>query len=149
MKRFQFSLESVLGYKQQTLDSLKAEHGAIMARIRQQEQILSHTQARYDALNEEYRVKKNDGVSVNEALFYQNGLRVLENEIHRELTTLNQLHQEGEAKRAQVVGAKQDTSSLEKLREKKLECYNKEFQRSEETFIDELVCTARANAPRV
>ena len=37
MKKFRFSLETVLDYKQQVLESLQAEHGAILARIRQQE----------------------------------------------------------------------------------------------------------------
>ena len=34
MKKFKFSLETVLEYKQQVLDSLQAEHGAILARVR-------------------------------------------------------------------------------------------------------------------
>ena len=59
---------------------------------------------------------------------------------------LERLRQEEEAKRAQVVAAKQDTSSLEKLKEKKLELYNKAVQKSEEAMIDEFVSTTRAIA---
>lgn len=42
-----------------------------------------------------------------------------------------------------MVDAKKDTSSIEKLREKKLEAYNKAVQKSEEALIDEFVTTKR------
>ena len=34
MKKFRFSLETVLEYKQQILDSLQTEHGAILAQVK-------------------------------------------------------------------------------------------------------------------
>ena len=42
--------------------------------------------------------------------------------------------------------AKIDTSSIEKLREKKLDLYNKEVAKGEEVLIDEFVSSARARA---
>ena len=51
-----------------------------------------------------------------------------------------------EAKRQEVVDAKIDTSSIEKLKEKKLDLYNKAVQKSEEVLIDEFVSSARARA---
>ena len=54
--------------------------------------------------------------------------------------------QEEEAKRRQVVDAKIDTSSIEKLKEHKLEDYNKAVQKAEENLIDEFVSSARARA---
>ena len=44
------------------------------------------------------------------------------------------------------MAAKQDTSSIEKLKEKKLDSYNKAVQKSEEAMIDEFVSTTRAMA---
>ena len=41
--------------------------------------------------------------------------------------------------------AKIDTSSIEKLREKKLDLYNKEAAKAEERFLEEFVSTTRAN----
>ena len=37
MKRFKYSLENVLHYKEQILDSIKAEHGTLLAQIRNKE----------------------------------------------------------------------------------------------------------------
>ena len=42
--------------------------------------------------------------------------------------------------------AKIDTSSIEKLREHKLEDYHKAEQKAEEVLIDEFVSSARARA---
>ena len=40
MKKFRFSLETVLDYKQQVLESLQIEHAAIQAKVRAQEERL-------------------------------------------------------------------------------------------------------------
>ena len=75
---------------------------------------------------------------------YEMGLRMLEGEIQREESRLYQLQTEAEERRKRMIAARQDTSSLEKLREKKLESYEKELQRQEELRIDELVANTRA-----
>ena len=146
MKKFKFSLDSVLSYKQQVLDSLKGEHAAILAQVREQEDVLEAVWQDYRDCNEEYRQRKAEGITVMDAMFYQNGLRVLEADIQRETDQLEELRRQEEAKRQQVVDAKIDTSSLEKLKDKKLELYNKAVQKSEEALIDEFVSSARARA---
>ena len=40
MKRFKYSLENVLHYKEQILDSIKAEHGTLLAQIRKKQEQL-------------------------------------------------------------------------------------------------------------
>lgn len=40
MKRFQFSLNTVLSYKQQVLEELQNEHGQLLYQVRQQELVL-------------------------------------------------------------------------------------------------------------
>ena len=71
-------------------------------------------------------------------------IRDREGEIQREESRLHQLQTEAEERRKRMIAARQDTSSLEKLREKKLESYEKELQRQEELWIDELVANTRA-----
>ena len=62
------------------------------------------------------------------------------------LDLLEELRAQEEAKREQVVEAKKETSSIEKLKEKKLEAYHKEEAKSEELFIEEFVSSTRAHA---
>ena len=146
MKKFKFSLDSVLSYKQQVLDALKGEHAAILAQVREQEEVLEAVWKAYRDCNEEYRQRKAEGITVTDAMFYQNGLRVLERDIQRETDKLEELRKQAEAKRQEMVDAKIDTSSIEKLKEHKLEDYHKAVQKAEESLIDEFVSSARVRA---
>ncbi|MDE6260561.1 MAG: flagellar export protein FliJ [Oscillospiraceae bacterium] len=146
MKKFKFALDSVLSYKEQVLESLQGEHAAILAQVREQEEVLEAVWQDYRDCNEEYRQRKEEGLTITDAMVYQNGLRVLERNIQTETEKLEELKKQEEAKRQEVVDAKIDTSSIEKLKDKKLELYNKEVAKSEELLIDEFVSSARARA---
>ena len=143
MKKFRFPLDTVLSYKQQVLDALRGEHAAILAEVHTQEDWVEHLWQEYRAYSEEYRQRSAEGLVMTEALMYQTGLRSIEREIQRETEKLDALRAKEEAKRAEVVEAKKETSSIEKLREKKLDAYHKEEAKSEEIFIEEFVSTMR------
>lgn len=145
MKKFRFSLESVLDYKQQELDARKAEQVAAQAAVLRQEKVLADARERYTGLSREFQEKAQSGLKAAEAMTYEMGLRVLEAEIQQEVGRLEELQRIKEAKRAAVVEARQESASLEKLREKKLESYRKDVQKSEERLIDELVSAARVS----
>lgn len=146
MKKFKFSLDSVLSYKEQVLEALQGEHAVILAEVRSQEEVLEAAWQEYRDCDAEYSQRKAEGMTISDALVYQNGLRVLERNIQRETDKLEELRKKEEAKRQEVVDAKIDTSSIEKLKEKKLDLYNKEVTKSEEVLIDEFVSSARARA---
>ena len=146
MKKFRFPLDTVLSYKQQVLDALRGEHAAILAEVHTQEEWVEHLWQEYRAYSEEYRQRSAEGLVMTEALMYQTGLRSIEREIQRETEKLDALRAKEEAKRAEVVEAKKETSSIEKLREKKLDAYHKAEAKSEELFIEEFVSAARAHA---
>ena len=146
MKKFKFALDSVLSYKQQVLDALQGEHAALLAQVRAQEEVLDAVWKEYRDCDDEYRQRKAEGIPIGDALFYQNGLRVLEQDIQRETDKLEALRRKEEKKRREVVDAKIDTSSIEKLKEHKLEDYHKAVQKAEEALIDEFVSSARARA---
>ena len=146
MKKFRFSLDTVLDYKQQVLTSLQSEHGAILLRVRQQEEVLEQTEHAHRELNEEFTRRRAEGISIKDALMLESGLRVLERDIDREAQKLLALQKQEEKKRDEVIEAKKETSSLEMLRDKKLEQYRKEEAKQDELFIEEIVTTARVMA---
>lgn len=148
MKKFRFTLETVLDYKQQVLDALQGEHAAILAQVHRQEALVAAAEKAYQEYDQEFSDKKSQGLMITEAILYQSGLRAMEQQIQLEHEKLAAVKTQEEAKRAQVVEAKKDTSSLEKLREKKLESYNKAAAKSEEQLIEELVSLARTEAGR-
>lgn len=143
MKKFSFPLETVLDYKRQVLDSLQIEHGAILARVRRQELLLEQLEADYRAMAGEFNQRKLEGISILDATRYEQYLRAMERELEEAHRQLEELRRQAEAKRSEVVEAKKETSSIEKLREKKLEGYNKAVRKSEENLIEEFVTTRR------
>ena len=146
MKKFKFSLDTVLSYKEQVLDALKGEHAAILVKVREQEDYLDGLWSKYRAYNAEYSQRKIEGMTILDATIYQSGLRHMETVIQQETERLETLRKEEEAKRQEVVEAKKETSALDKLKEKKLDLYNKSVQKAEEILIDEFVSSARSRS---
>ena len=146
MKKFRFSLEAVLDYKQEVLSALQTEHAAILARVHAQEDLLEELENYYSELDAEFTERKLEGITILDAMQYEQYLRATERQIEEAVEILKQLQAEAEAKRLEVVEAKKDTSSIEKLREKKLDSYNKAVQKSEELIIEEFVTTTRVMA---
>lgn len=146
MKKFKFSLEMVLHYKQQVLEALQGEHAAALSKLREQEQLLEQMWKEYREYNEEYCEKKRVGMTISQALTYQNGLRVLESQIQKETDQLEVFRKDEEKKRERVVEARKETASIEKLREKKLVMYQKAVAKSEELFIEEFVSSRNHSA---
>lgn len=146
MKKFQFSMESVLRYRQQVLDAVRAEHAIALEHVRRQEEKIESLQNKYNEVNAQYRTRKAEGMTIAEAMGFDTSLQVQEHAIQHAQLVLLGLKQEEEQKREAVVQAKKDSASIEKLKEKKLDSYNKAVQKSEEQFIDEFVSTVRVAA---
>lgn len=139
MKRFQFGLDGVLGYRQQVLEGQQNEYAKALQRVQEQQDRVDDAQARYQQLNLRFREEAAAGITAADAMGFENGLRVLEVEIAREIQALQVLQREAEEKRARLIQAHMDAAILERLKEKKKDAYEKEVQKSDEHFIDELI----------
>lgn len=148
MKKFSFSLENVLRYKNQLLDGLKAERAALMMRVIRQEEKIEGMRQRYREANERYCEQKKIGFTTREAHEYDAFFRSMERAICYELELLAQYRKEEEEKREEMILARQESMSIEKLREKEHENYNKMVQKSEELLIEEFVSNSRATEVR-
>ena len=146
MKKFRFSLETVLDYKNQALDALRAEHGAILAQVRAQEQLIEDLETEHRQADDDFPQRKLEGINVLDAMSFEQYLRSLERKLQEEYRKLDRLRRREEDKRAQVVEARKETATIEKLKEHKLEDYRKAEQKDEEQRIEEFVSTTRAMA---
>lgn len=146
MKKFRFSLETVLDYKQQALDSLRAEHAAILAQVRAQEAVIEDLEEEHRQADEDFTQRKLEGINIVDAMSYETYLRSLEQKLREEYQKLERLRRMEEQKRGQVVEARKETATIEKLKEHKLDSYRKAEQKAEEQRIEEFVSTARAMA---
>ena len=146
MKRFQFQLQPVLDFKLQRMDALLVEldmlQGKVMAREYARNKAYQ-TLADYDA---EYAEKKATGISVLEAMQYQTGQQVLQQRAKREDEALLRARREEEKKRDEVVEARKETHSLEKLKDMRRKEYDFALAKEEEKSLDDLTAARRAAA---
>ena len=143
MKKFQFGLDRVLDYRQRILEGRQNEYAPATRRVQEQQARLDVVQERYQSLNNRFREEAAAGITIADAMSYENGLRVLEREIARETQTLQRLEQEAKEKRQRMLQAYMDATVLERRKEKQRDAYEKEVQKRDEQFIEELVSAAR------
>lgn len=146
MKKFFFSLDTVLNYKEQVLESLKGEHARIIAKVRDCEREIEELETERYTCGRTLDAGRFRGMSIREIRSYSDYLDALGKRIKKKEQRLAELQEEEERKREEVVEAKKETSSIEKLKEHKLEEYNKQVQKQEEQFIEEFVSTKNAMA---
>lgn len=146
MKKFRFSLEMVLNYREQMLDAVKAEHASALLKVHKQQDVLDALVREFDRVNEEYRERKMFGMTIADAIGFDVMLKAQEDKIKREQEVLNILQEEEAKKREKVREAKTDKATIEKIKENKYKQYLKAVQKNEEQFIDEFVSTKRVMA---
>ena len=139
MKKFNFPLNTVLNYKDQVLDNLKSEHAQIVDKVvRQEKKVEDLSDLRRDACDR-LQEEIGQGIAVNMMKEYGTYITFMQQKILTEQGVLQKLQRREEQKRGEVVEARKEVVSIEKLKEKKLLQYNKDVLRSEELFIEEFV----------
>ena len=142
MKRFRYSLENVLHYKEQILDNIKAEHGALIAQIRKKEEEIKDLEKRLIFIQDKVDEMKKQEVCINEICLYGRYISELEEQIKKKQEQLKALQRQEEKKKEQVVTAKIDTSRYEKLKDRRQREYEKAAQKAQELFIEEYASRA-------
>ncbi len=139
MKKFSFTLQKVLEIKEQILENLKIELSSLNNDLRNINESINKLKLYFSETDNEFVDKSSISISVGELAYYKmlmSGiLKQIENKEEARLIVLRKI----EAKRQEIISMNMEISSLEKLKEKELEKYNKAFARSEEIFIEEFV----------
>lgn len=139
MKKFIFPLDTVLGYKERILDSKQGEHGKAINAVKEQEEIIVKLQKEFSECNVKFRERSIHGLTAIEAIGFESYMKFLGERIKKENDRLDELKKLEEIKRSEVVEAKMETSTIERLKEKKQKEYSKLEQKSQELFIEEFV----------
>lgn len=139
MKKFMFPLDTVLGYKERILDSKQGEHGRAIHAVREQEEVIEKLMKEFNECNAKFRERSIHGLTAIEAIGFESYMKFLNERIKKEKDRLDELKMVEESCRAEVVEAKMETSTIEKLKEKKKMEYHKQEQKSQELFIEEFV----------
>ena len=143
MKRFRFQLEPVLDFKTQALDALLIELDVLQGRVMAQEYQRDEAYQKVAEYNTEYTRRKAEGMTVLEAMECESCQQVLQRRARQEDEKLLRLRKLEDAKRNEVVEARKETHSLEKLKEMRRTEYDKAVVKEEEKTLDDLTASRR------
>ena len=139
MKKFSFALDKVLSYKRQYEESVRSEHAAILHKVTQQEEKIARLWEKDGETRREMDEVKKAGCIILQIRTYESYLDYLQKEIANEQRILDVLRVREEEKRQELIKAKTDTKSIDKLKEKKLEEYRYEVAKEQEQLVEEFV----------
>ena len=143
MKKFYFSLSNVLTYKEQLLDNLKNEHAQLLQKLMEKEKQVECLKEQEKEVGKQIAEMQKTGQTIS--FLYQMNLYLdsIEKKVDVELERLIAYRKEESKKKAELIVAKQEYSSLEKLMEKKKAQYQAQVQKKEEQLIEEFVMNQR------
>ena len=139
MKRFEFSLNKLKGYKEQVLDREKNDLAHLR---RQQQQYIDEKNAleyKLRTSNREFLEKSAAGMSVLQLTTFKGYHQSLSAQIRELEASIEKMEEKVQKQLNVVIEATKEVSSLEKLEEKQLEEYNFKAAKAEEQFIAEYV----------
>ncbi|MGD9568630.1 MAG: flagellar export protein FliJ [Sedimentibacter sp.] len=139
MKKFNFSLQKVLEIKEQVLESLKIELGILNNDLFNIDESIKNFKKQFSDINNEFVLKSSISVSVGEMTYYKMLMNSILKQIESKEEEEHVVFKKIESKRQEIVNMNMEISSIEKLKEKELEKYNKAVLKSEEIFIEEFV----------
>ena len=135
MKKFKFSLETVLNYKEQNENNLRAEHAAALQQVAKQEKIIEEIRQKQKQTADELNEKRSSGFNVLQIQTFEKYLNYLKGELKKELQVLDILKKKEEERRAALIAARTETKSISKVKEKRLTEYKKAEAKQEERFF--------------
>lgn len=139
MKRFEFSLNKLMGYKQQVLDREKNDLAHLR---RQQQQYVDEKNALEAELrrsNREFLEKSAAGMTIIQVTTFKGYHTSLASQIKELEASIAKMEEKVQRQLNVVIEATKEVSSLEKLEGKQLEEYNFKAAKAEEQFIEEYV----------
>lgn len=139
MKRFRYSLDTVLNYKTQVLDGLKKEHADMLKRVNDKKEEIRQLNGELKEFEGSFDETKSAGAPIETYLLYGMCIDRKVEQIEQEKERLVLLKKKEEKKKNEVIEAKVDTSKFEKLKDRRLQEYRVAEQKEEEAFVEEFV----------
>jgi flagellar export protein FliJ len=146
MKKFVFTLEKVLNYKQQILEVKKNEMAQLQASLSELEEKIRALELRSGELDRELADRLRGGLATWEAAHCKD----FQNELIRRIRLLcekkEQLLELISLKRQEIVQMNGDISGLERLKDRQWKDYTKLCGKEQELAVEEFVGRTRCSA---
>lgn len=139
MKKFVFTLEKVLNFKNQTLEVLKNELSALQRELEKLIQKINELEDVFTSTNQTLVHQMQNGVGSSEVTVYKVYLSDINAHIKQKLEEKHQLELKIAKKQTEVIGMNIEIASLDKLKEKQYEDYCKAEQNAAEIELNEFI----------
>lgn len=139
MAKFKFSLKSVEKYRNIILDEAKGRYAKAVADSEKQLERIDNLKHELSIQNEELNLRNSQGISILELQGYKTYMKILESNIKDEEYKLKTLRKIEQKRRFEMIAAKTDAMSIEKLKEKRWEEYLKEEEKRQQDATLEFV----------
>ena len=139
MKRFEFSLKKLLGYKEQVLKKEKNE----LANLRKQQNLIVEQRhlatEKKNNKNIEFAAKMSNGLSPQHIACHKQYIDSLTEKIKFFSEEIERMEQGIQCQLDLIVEITKEIETLEKLEEKQLDDYKKKEQKSFDLYIEEFI----------
>lgn len=139
MKKFEFSLEKLLDFKNQLLQKEKNDLANIRRLVAQTEESRARLLKKITEADEDLRQRSRGGISPQQLNLAKSYIKSLSDQIRDMDLRLEELRRASEKQLGIVVEMSKEVNTMDKLKEKQLEEYVKDRQKEEENFIEEYV----------
>lgn len=146
MKKFIFTLEKVLSFKQQTLDIQKNELLQLQMKRMEIEKEINSLNDLFAETNRKMQEELQTGMNASDITIYKTYFNILNQKILKLVEDKSKLQEIIAQKKTEIIAINSDISGLEKLRDKQLAAYLEICRKSEELAIDEYVNQTRSAA---
>ncbi len=137
MKKFRYSMQSLLVIKQKLEDQAKAAYGAAKLRLNEEEERLVALQQRREAYVEEKRQVMASRLDVPKLNRLQMAVEAMDDQIERQKQNVKKAEFAMRAAEERLVESMTERKTQERLRENAFEAYRQEMNAEEQKEIDE------------
>jgi flagellar FliJ protein len=138
MKKFQFSLEKVLTYKERLFDLARARHAEALRDLQIAESALHELREKYSQCLHDLSLQMKKNFHIRELGPYYRFMSFTKREIAEQSKVVCLAIEKEESKRQELMKAAQEKESLAKLKEKEFADYSYALNREEQDFLDEV-----------
>ena len=146
MKKFHFTLDTLLNYKDQVLEREKNSLASLNAQKIEAMNLKEALELEMKEAQDDFNYRAQKGISAMEMFIFKEHHNTLRLRIEDAKRSIESLETAVERQLGVVTEASKEVKSLEKLEEKQLEDYNFKMAKADEQFIEEYVNGASVRA---
>ncbi len=139
MKKFRYSMQSILNVKYRLEDQAKSEFALAVARHQEEVEKEEQMQLQKVGYEQELKNKMLDRLDFREIAITKAGIRFMEDQIRKQKRVVAMADHEVEVAREKLSDLMKERKTQEKLRENAFDRYKKEMSAEEMKEIDEIV----------